>query len=121
MLEELPHPELSELDLGKVMAALADPIRRYVVVTLGLQELGSEQSCTAFGLPVTKATRTHHFRVLREAGLIRMRDRGNLALTSLRPDVDLRFPGLLELVRAEGLPDLERRDGRSRPQAGQRA
>jgi DNA-binding transcriptional ArsR family regulator len=115
--EDLPHPDVSEIDLGAVLAALADPLRRAVVVELAAQEDGFEQNCTAFGLPVTKATRTHHFRVLREAGVIRMRDRGNAALTSLRrDDLQRRFPGLLQAVLADGPPDLTAagRDGRSR-------
>ncbi len=116
MPENLPHPEVDDLDIGAVLSALADPLRRYVVVELASREPGFEQNCTAFGLPVTKATRTHHFRVLREAGLIWMHDRGNAVLTSLRrDDVETRFPGLLGAVLAGGHPDLARpgRDGRS--------
>lgn len=115
MPEDLPHPALDDVDLGTVLAALADPLRRYVVVALAQKGDGFEQNCTAFGLPVSKATRTHHFRVLREAGLIWMRDRGNLVMTSLRRECYDRFPGLLESVSREGLPDLDQRvDGRSR-------
>jgi DNA-binding transcriptional ArsR family regulator len=42
---------------------------------------------------------THHFRVLREAGLIRQERVGTAKLTSLRrEDLDARFPGLLDAV-----------------------
>ena len=42
---------------------------------------------------------THHFKVLREAGLIRQRQEATLRLTSLRrADLDARFPGLLERI-----------------------
>lgn len=37
----------------------------------------TEHACGSFDLPVGKATRTHHFRVLREAGLIDQRFHGN--------------------------------------------
>lgn len=105
MPENLPHPDPDDLELGEVLGALADPLRRTVVVALAAQPDGFEQNCTAFGLPVTKATRTHHFRVLREAGLIWMRDRGNSVLTSLRrKDLEDRFPGLLQAVVADGPP-----------------
>lgn len=116
MPENLPHPTVEDLELGRVLAALADPLRRHVVATLALAPEGHEQSCTTFGLPVTAATRTHHFRVLRESGLIWMRDRGNAVLTSLRrTDIDERFPSLLHVVSAAGIPDLSvSRDRRSR-------
>lgn len=117
MPEDLPHPAVDDIDLGAVLSALADPLRRFVVVELAVRAEGFEQNCTAFGLPVTKATRTHHFRVLREAGLIWMHDRGNAVLTSLRrDDLQRRFPGLLDAVIADGHPDISgpRKDGRSR-------
>ncbi|MHB8296487.1 MAG: ArsR/SmtB family transcription factor [Acidimicrobiales bacterium] len=100
-VEVLAHPAREELELGAVLAALADPIRRSVVARLAQEPDGFEQHCSAFGLPVTKQTRTYHFRVLRAAGLIWMHDHGNGVLTSLRrADLDARFPGLLELVVA---------------------
>jgi DNA-binding transcriptional ArsR family regulator len=51
---------------------------------------------------VTKATRSHHFAVLREAGLIEQRDEGPRRLDRLRrPEFEEAFPGLLELVLQE--------------------
>jgi DNA-binding transcriptional ArsR family regulator len=50
---------------------------------------------------VTKSTLTHHFRVLREAGVIEQREEGTARLNSLRrEDLDARFPGLLDAVLA---------------------
>jgi len=50
-------------------------------------------------VPVTKSTCTHHFRVLREAGVIRQRPQGASRLNTLRrDDLDARFPGLLETI-----------------------
>ena len=61
-----------------------------------------ERTCVSFNLPVSKASLTHHFRVLREAGLIRQDDRGNSRGTTLRrEDVDARFPGLLALIASD--------------------
>ncbi|MGW0990716.1 hypothetical protein ACWD46_31845 [Streptomyces sp. NPDC002486] len=49
-----------------------------------------------------KATRTYHFRVLREAGLVTQRDHGNgSTLTLLRADIEEHCPGLLPLLVAE--------------------
>jgi DNA-binding transcriptional ArsR family regulator len=58
-----------------------------------------KRTCGSFDLPVTKSTCTHHFRVLREAGLIRQKLEGTTRLNSLRrDDLDFRFPGLLDSV-----------------------
>jgi DNA-binding transcriptional ArsR family regulator len=54
-----------------------------------------------FELALSKATLSHHFRVLREAGLVRTRLDGRKRLLSLRiDDLDARFPGLLHAVLA---------------------
>jgi len=95
---ELDVPALDGIDFGAVLAALADPLRRQVVVAL-LKRGAGEHACSSFGLPVAKSTRTHHWRVLREAGLIRQRDLGNGSAVRLRRDeIDERFPGLLDAV-----------------------
>ncbi len=50
---------------------------------------------------MVKSTCTHHFKVLREAGVIRQRLEGTTKLSSLRrADLDARFPGLLDAVIA---------------------
>lgn len=96
------HPTLAEMELGVVLAALADSYRRRVVEDLLADERDAERTCSSFGLPVTKSTLTHHFRVLREAGLIRQVDRGNCRTVTLRhADVEARFPGLLDVIHAD--------------------
>jgi DNA-binding transcriptional ArsR family regulator len=96
------HPERDEMALGAVLSALADPLRRRVVFELIRCPQGCERTCVSFNLPVSKASLTHHFRVLREAGLIRQEDRGNSrAATLRREDLEARFPGLLALVAAD--------------------
>ncbi|WP_326950689.1 helix-turn-helix domain-containing protein [Amycolatopsis sp. NBC_00348] len=97
------HPELAEMELRAVLTALADDHRRSVVVTLLGQPEDTERTCQSFGLPVGKSTLTHHFRILREAGLIRQVDRGNSRKVRLRrADLKHRFPGLLDLLATEG-------------------
>ena len=50
-------------------------------------------------MPVSKSTRTHHWRTLREAGLIIQRDAGNGTFVRLRrAEFDHRFPGLLDTL-----------------------
>ncbi|UAK23130.1 ArsR/SmtB family transcription factor [Sphingomonas nostoxanthinifaciens] len=102
MPEILPAPSVDQIDLGAVLAALADPLRREAVAKLALLPDGAERGCSAFGFPVAKASLTHHFRVLREAGLIHQVDYGNRRASRLRhDDIDGRFPGLLDLLRSE--------------------
>jgi DNA-binding transcriptional ArsR family regulator len=90
------EPERAEFELSAVLHALSDPVRLQIV---GALSDGSEHSCGSLALPVTKSTCTHHFRVLREAGLIHQRQEGTSRLNSLRSeDLDARFPGLLTTV-----------------------
>ena len=103
MIDENGHPICGELRLGDVLAALADPHRRHVVATLARLPDQAERTCASFALPIGKASLTHHFRVLRQAGLIRQVDRGNSrAATLRRDDIEARFPGLLAIVMARG-------------------
>jgi DNA-binding transcriptional ArsR family regulator len=90
------------LALGVVLAALADNSRRRVIADLARATDGAEQACGSFDLPVAKATKTHHFKVLREAGLISQRNHGNgSAVTLRRAEIEHDFPGLLDLLAAE--------------------
>ncbi|WP_274911460.1 ArsR/SmtB family transcription factor [Streptomyces sp. WZ-12] len=102
MPDDEGHPGLAEMELGKVLSALADPLRRRVVRELAAGPDGEARTCSSFALPVSKATVTHHFRALRESGLIRQVDRGNSRMATLRrADIERRFPGLLALLAAE--------------------
>jgi DNA-binding transcriptional ArsR family regulator len=94
--QEIPHPTRDELDLAAVLHALSDPVRLQIVAGLAEDE---ERTCGSFDVAVSKSTCTHHFRVLRDAGLIRQRQEGTARLNSLRrDDLEARFPGLLETV-----------------------
>ena len=97
----LAHPARDEIELAAVLHALSDPMRLRIVAGLAAED---RRTCKSFDLPVTKSTCTHHFRVLREAGVIRQRLEGTTKLNSLRrEDLDALFPGLLDSVlRAAG-------------------
>lgn len=91
------HPELSEVSLQQALEALVDPVRRMVVCQLA--QAGGEKGCGTFETPVSHSTLTHHFNVLREAGVIRQHYRGTAKLNSLRTaEMETRFPGLLSAV-----------------------
>lgn len=107
------HPSVDEFDLSAVLAALADPNRRRVIVQLCHEPEGTEQFCTVFGLPWSASNRTHHFKVLRQAGLIWQRDVGNGRMTRLRrKEIEAVFPGLLEAITRA-----HRQDGANMSQA----
>lgn len=80
-------------DITTVLEALADPIRIEIVRSLAGDEV---RTCGSFVLPVTKSTLSHHFRVLRDAGIIDARADGTRKLISLRrADLDAAYPGLI--------------------------
>ena len=84
--------------------ALADPVRRSIVRQLA-DSPDWARPCGSFGLPVTNATASHHFAVLRSAGLIEQRSDATRRLNRLRrSEFDERFPGLLALVLEERAP-----------------
>jgi DNA-binding transcriptional ArsR family regulator len=93
------HPDSSQLDLQHLLEALVDPVRRGIVAQL--DAAGEDIKCGGFDLPVSKSTATHHFTVLREAGLIRQYYVGTSRMNALRrDDIDEAFPGLLDALLA---------------------
>jgi DNA-binding transcriptional ArsR family regulator len=93
---ELTHPPAGSLTLIGVLHALADPTRLVIVQTLR-HEPG--RPCGTFPVTVASSTLTHHFRVLRDAGVIQQREEGNRRWTTLRStDLESRFPGLVDAV-----------------------
>ena len=85
------EPRIEDMTLAAVMAALSDPMRVAIVRQLAAE---GERTCGTFELGISKATRSHHFRVLREAGLTHTRAEGTHRHVSLRrDDVDAALPG----------------------------
>ncbi|WP_045711186.1 helix-turn-helix transcriptional regulator [Streptomyces rubellomurinus] len=99
------HPSPEEMDLRAVLTALSDPLRYQIVQEFLELPDATERACVSFGFSVSKSTLSHHFRVLREAGLVQQINRGNSRKAHLRrADLDARFPGLLDLVRHNPAP-----------------
>ncbi len=92
------HPAMREIALPAVMQALSDPCRIAIVREL-LEAKGRALACNEVRLNISKATRSHHFEVLRTAGIISTKVEGTKCMTSLRQDeLNKHFPGLLKLV-----------------------
>lgn len=86
-------------DLQSVLSALADPVRLEMVRRLA--GAAEPLACTALYETVTKATASHHFKILREAGLVERIAEGQCARYDLRSGaVDAAYPGLLPSVLA---------------------
>ena len=95
------QPAREDIELEAVLHALSDPTRLQIVTAL--DERPGACATGSIDVPVSKSTCTHHFRVLREAGVISQRAEGTSRLNTLRrEDLDARFPGLLDAILAAG-------------------
>ena len=113
------HPEISTVTVASILHALSDPVRMAIVRELakhgvamncsetvakvlgGLREIKGEKKKKA----MPKSTTSLHFRILREAGLIRSERVGVECDNSLRlAELDKRFPGLVRaILKADAL------------------
>ncbi|MDT0462977.1 ArsR/SmtB family transcription factor [Streptomyces gibsoniae] len=98
------HMDPEDVAVLTALSAVADPVRLKLIRELA----GSAdwtRSCGSFDVPVGKAALSHHFSVLRGAGLVEQRDEGPRRVNRLRrEEFDARFPGLLDLLlRADGV------------------
>ena len=93
------HPAISEFALERVLYALSDPLRLEIVRRL--DQVG-EASCGELDGGRPKSSVSHHFRVLRDAGLVYTHNIGTTHINQLRrSDMQERFPGLLEAVLSQ--------------------
>jgi DNA-binding transcriptional ArsR family regulator len=101
----LYHPDSKDISLAGVLYALGDPVRLEIVRLLATK---GEQPCAGFDFAIVsgntqkaiaKSTMSHHFRVLRESGVLYCRKEGTQHLNSLRrEELDAMFPGLMAAV-----------------------
>ncbi|KAI9133090.1 helix-turn-helix transcriptional regulator [Acaryochloris sp. CCMEE 5410] len=90
------HPEPQQISLAAVLYALGDPVRLDIVNQLATS---GELTCNAFDCEIAKSTLSHHFKILRESGVIYSRKEGTQHHNSLRrEELDDLFPGLLASV-----------------------
>ncbi|MEU6409276.1 helix-turn-helix domain-containing protein [Microbispora sp. NPDC046933] len=100
------HPDREQIRIEDVLSALGNPIRLAVVRVL---DAGGEHNCGSVLniLGVTsKSTMTHHWRVLRDSGVIWQQPSGREnALRLRREDLDARYPGLLDAILTGAVDD----------------
>ena len=100
-MRPLFHPSVEDVTVEAILHALSDPVR----VAIFAQIVGSDCShnCSNFlnvsEKTIPKSTLSLHFKILREAGLIRGERRGvEMHNTSRCSEVDKRFPGLIAAI-----------------------
>ncbi len=95
-MRELFHPNIDQLCLSTILNALGDPIRLQILKNLASQR---ETTCSCCNINLPKSALSHHFKVLRESGLINVRIEGKQRFLSIRyGELEKRFPGLLNTV-----------------------
>ncbi len=95
-MRELFHPNIEQMCLSTVLNALGDPIRLQIIKNLSNQ---TETTCACCNIDLPKSALSHHFKVLRESGLINVRIEGKQRFLSIRyKELEQKFPGLLDSV-----------------------
>jgi DNA-binding transcriptional ArsR family regulator len=92
------HPAIEDVTLESVLYTLADPVRLAIIRKLAVG--GCPMNCsTAAPDKLPKSTQSHHYQVLREAGLIRSERRGTEVVNALRcAEIDAKFPGVIPAI-----------------------
>src|SRR5438270_7959733 len=103
-MRPLFHPSIEEVTVEGILHALSDPVRVAMYADIVAQEC--PQSCSNFlrvsDKAIPKSTLSQHFKILREAGLIRSERHGvEMRNISRCTELEQRFPGLIRaIVRA---------------------
>jgi DNA-binding transcriptional ArsR family regulator len=95
-MRALKHPRAADIELERVLYALSDPLRLSIVRQLDQE---GEATCGALDGGRPKSSVSHHFRVLRDSGVVRTRTDGTAHMNELRrAELDGLFPGLLDAI-----------------------
>ena len=100
-MRPLHHPHADEMTVEGILYALSDPVRAQILIQL--RQCECAQNCSTFikfnGAPLPKSTLSQHFRILREAGLIRCERKGvELHNTPRCADFKERFGPMVEAI-----------------------
>lgn len=86
-----------DMKLTSVLHALSDPVRLEIVKALADTDEKTCGACT--NINVAKSTLSHHFKVLREAGILKVRIEGKHHYYSLcKEELEQQFPGLIRAI-----------------------
>jgi DNA-binding transcriptional ArsR family regulator len=101
MMRPLFHPAIEDVRPEAILHALADPVRATIFARIATA--GCVEACTVLSTVgdrvIPKSSLSSHFKVLREAGLIRSERRGvEMRNESRCAELDARFPGLVAAI-----------------------
>lgn len=114
-MRPLFHPSIEDVTVEGILHALSDPVR--VAIFAALFSSSCARNCSEFlaidERDIPKSTLSQHFKVLRDAGLVRSERRGVEIHNSSRcAEIEARFPGLIgAIVHAHKLQSRGRRGG----------
>ena len=111
VMRPLFHPSIEDVTVEGILHALSDPVRVAIFVEIALSDC--PQSCSNFlrvsERTIPKSTLSQHFKILREAGLIRGERQGvEMRNVSRCDEIDKRFPGLIAAIINAHKVQLER-------------
>ena len=96
-MRQIKHPAMEQVELIEILYALADPTRMEIVVRLA--KAGRKLTCGELDLNRPKSSMSHHFKILRSAGLVETVVDGTEHMNSLRlEEIEQKYPGVLESV-----------------------
>lgn len=96
-MRQIKHPTIEQVELTDIMYALADPTRLEIVILLA--QAGKKLTCGEINLNRPKSSMSHHFKILRSAGLVETLIEGTEHMNSLRlEEVESKYPGVLSAV-----------------------
>ncbi len=96
-MRQIKHPSIDQVELTDIMYALSDPTRLEIVARLA--NAGRKMTCGEFDLNRPKSSMSHHFKILRSAGLVETLIEGTEHMNALRvTEIEQKFPGVLQSV-----------------------
>jgi DNA-binding transcriptional ArsR family regulator len=96
-MRQIKHPAIEQVELADIMYALSDPTRLEIVARLA--KAGRKMTCGEFDLNRPKSSMSHHFKILRSAGLVETLIEGTEHMNALRvAEIEQKFPGVLQSI-----------------------
>ena len=116
-MRPLFHPAAGDISVEGILHALSDPVRVQILAEIARSEC--PKICSNFLIvqnrPLAKSTLSQHFKILREAGLIRSVRKGvEMHNTTRCPEIGPRFGAMIAAIMAayQHPQQVKRRTGR---------
>ena len=96
-MRQIKHPSIDQVELTDIMYALSDPARLEIVGRLA--NAGRKMTCGELDLNRPKSSMSHHFKILRAAGIVETLIEGTEHMNALRvEEIERKFPGVLQSI-----------------------